>query len=373
MNNLGNLGVLINKNTRLVSLLLISGIILLIISGCGTFSVKQEADIAEDLVSGDHIFDGIKNFQIEDLEIIRRKTDKSANSDLVFIEVTASFDDVMNLTGKYQIEYSLYDSGWFIDNIVIEDENFMPSRGANFEDEDIYNQVLNVLSTVGYSNISDLVCLDVSTDLVNRLTTFDFGYTNTLDYLTEDVQASLIFDFDKYVGWYTDYRTFQLLDKYQDWSIDGTYAIEDGFTLVTIQLGPVGGGQITIHDARPTDHINIDFLNHLNSGHIANVETSKLYDLGEDSFSDILRDAMVNWNKPWHYVDAIEKYNYSIEIGGEFTSLNEFSYVTITNRPDYLLFIGEDKLATCYDDHVHFDTGARRILVEVHELEFIGK
>lgn len=371
MNKIENSGVFKDIAIRLIATFLILWIILLISSGCGTFPVKKEAAIAQDLVAGNHIFDGIKDIQIEDLEITRRKTDRSAKTDLVYVDVTASRADVMSLTGKYQIEYGLYDSGWFIDSIVVEEERILPLKGAAFEDEDIHDQVLLALSNVGYSNVSDLVCHDVFTDLPNSITTFHFSFTNDFTYVTMNIQGSLSFDFHEVVGWYTDYRTFQEQDIYQDWRIDGAYAITDGYAIFKHGHRRTTAGHIVIHDAHPADHIIIDFPDNFMQDYIANAGTSRLYHIGEDSFRDILRDALVAWSKPWHYVDAIEIYNYSIEIGGGFTSLSQFSYAIIVDRPDYILFIGKDELATCYEGQVHFDDGARRIVVEVHELEFV--
>lgn len=99
------------------------------------------------------------DYSLEDLEITRRKVDKDAATDDVYITLSAKSESC-SYTGSYHLSYSLYDvGGWYLEDIELEQDELEPL--SYVPADDAHNLVLEMLRILG-ANTSDV-------EIVNEL------------------------------------------------------------------------------------------------------------------------------------------------------------------------------------------------------------
>lgn len=91
-------------------------LVCLLLAGCG-MQVKEEKQISEDILQ-QSILPGGGGAQINNLEILRRQTNKDDKQDLVFVRVDGEFRD-LEFTCQYELTYEFYDEGgWLLQEIL---------------------------------------------------------------------------------------------------------------------------------------------------------------------------------------------------------------------------------------------------------------
>lgn len=108
-------------NKKLLIFLFI--ILLLGVAGCGK-STKDKKEILQDLQSECDIF-AQNNLDIISFEITNRKTNSEGKRDVVYCYIVAQNENMKYLC-DYTITYFLYDQGWFIEEILDDNEQFIP-------------------------------------------------------------------------------------------------------------------------------------------------------------------------------------------------------------------------------------------------------
>ena len=78
---------------------------------------KNESEIIADLEENKDFFPYC-DLTIEELNILRRKTDKKNGTDNIFVEIEAENKDIgLDCTLSYEIKYVLYNDGWELENL----------------------------------------------------------------------------------------------------------------------------------------------------------------------------------------------------------------------------------------------------------------
>lgn len=125
-----------------------------------SISIKNETEIKQDLSENPNFYtlfdyncyDSYGNYlssaySIDELSITRRKTDKDAGTDNIYVSVTADSPD-SKYAGEFHLLYSLYDvGGWYLENIELESGTL--EALSQVSEEDAFNIALDVLAPLG--------------------------------------------------------------------------------------------------------------------------------------------------------------------------------------------------------------------------------
>ena len=111
------MGIRVQKRVYVIALIAL--FIVLVLSGCSD-RAKSESEIIEDIEACDSF--KILNAEIENLEVVKRQTDKDNRSDLVYVTVEARNDN-MECTLSFILQYELYNEGWFLEGGIVRDSS----------------------------------------------------------------------------------------------------------------------------------------------------------------------------------------------------------------------------------------------------------
>ena len=129
-----------------IGIIAILFLFILSIMGCKS-KTADENKIKEDIINNgvdvadiDNQREGIKNNmsvdQIESLKITDRKTSTDSKSDVILAEITMKSSNFI-VTGNFKITYNLYDDGWKLIDVRLNEEHYNFSYDGNLTDDDI--------------------------------------------------------------------------------------------------------------------------------------------------------------------------------------------------------------------------------------------
>ena len=134
-------------------------IFVLSIMGCKS-KVADENKIKEDIVNNgvnvadvNNYSDGIKNNmsvdEVESFKITDRKTSTDSKSDVILADITLKSSD-FKITGKFKIIYNLFDDGWKLTDIHLNEEHYDFSYDGALTDDDIKDMLKKALTYKKY-------------------------------------------------------------------------------------------------------------------------------------------------------------------------------------------------------------------------------
>lgn len=170
-------------------------VLLLQLSGCSK-STKGRDEIIADLQASDQFT--TDTVEICDYIEIKRQTDRSAKTDIVFVNVDAKNDRVF-CNRSFKITYVLYNSGWLLEEVEpYEPENWTAKPLCGVSDEMIKKYIMQSKAENGYASLE---IVERSTDLENDGTdTVHFQATRTHLYADEKIEFIQT--------WYFNTRTY---------------------------------------------------------------------------------------------------------------------------------------------------------------------
>ena len=220
---------------KFFALFLTLTLVLSLCSACGNKSVKNEDDIQADIRANDETFIP-GDLVFESFNITNRLTNKKEGSDQVFVSFSAKNENFY-YTANAQLNYLLYDNGWYCDSYYSSDELITPLVECT---EEIAEAGLN---EYGWSKIELLDTSKVFDTEVEYLFSGERPYGN---YFGERANITVTCDFSvstlwsvgcvkEEIGSYSFTLSDQMLGK---WEADVSYFDETnthGTTIIEIQ------------------------------------------------------------------------------------------------------------------------------------------
>lgn len=212
-------------NKRIIVLLLTVAISLGLFTACDVPTAKNAAALREDFQSNEvfiETFGG--SYLLNELEILERKTNSKAGSDVVsvraFITDNMSEDPESEMVLSAVMEYGLYDDGWLLENVSFEEQAWRPLRAPYMDEETISQTVINRFGgemasfemTEPTGSVEECSYASEVTCMVKH------------KYMVETLVLELAWSFDEFNGkWVNSINT---VDCVEDWSaLRGWYEI----------------------------------------------------------------------------------------------------------------------------------------------------
>lgn len=164
----------------------------LFMTGCAK-SAKSEKEIIADLQESPSFFSVGGELTITGCEVTKRRTDADNYSDVIYLDIFASNDDI-DCTLSYIMYYELYNDGWILENVEQDYEGqwlIVPLHGMT--DEDIQTKLDYYVDTGLYDTIE---LIDRETDLS------EYGCTETVILCGEKEHLYGTETFDLTQTWY---------------------------------------------------------------------------------------------------------------------------------------------------------------------------
>lgn len=217
----------IMKKSQFVILLIVWG---LMICGCSTNNdgAKKE-QIKEDIETSEYLSQ--YGLEVYDINIEKRKTDRGNKIDSIFVSVNSKNEDIDYLC-KLELNYTLYNEGWLLDNILpYQEEEWCISPFKDVSNEDIENAIkrrytgpYNV-DIPSFKRIDEYHTIITKNGKIGNEVTYIYEFTKEHPYLTSISTEEIKFEF--FVGdtdWTANEKDDHLvIDYVQNWNINGTW------------------------------------------------------------------------------------------------------------------------------------------------------
>lgn len=215
---------------RILKVLLIAAMLIIVLAGCGSTSVKSEKMILEDFQINNYIFETYPNYSVDDVVIVKRQTDIDNKLDKVYVDVTIlSKNDVQNVEGHIDLilYYGLYDSGWILDNCESDLDGV--NKGALFTPLSGY-EIVNVEETLksfygaGIENVS---LISRNTDLESRTDVYIIQADDNHRFCKESIEVTIHCELNRQNGLWEIIHFNDVLSS--EWNIEGSYYLDDEY------------------------------------------------------------------------------------------------------------------------------------------------
>ncbi len=295
-------------------------------------------------------------YEFNDFEIEKRQTSFENKTDKVYVNATLySTNDVIKYFGSFVAYYTLYNEGWILDEITVENFGYAPLQSAEFTTE----QLADALDHLNYKNAANIDVTNREEDLENRCMHYYLTATCQYTYVTEHIDVMLTFLFPE-DGWSTsDAYISEAHVSESNWHIAGKFGYPT-HRRTDLILGIEGA----------IDTLRVKCIDRYSGS--SEVESDiHIYKTSNTSLKQVMGDFYkeVGWGDIAEYMNY---YNFPIIMLGECTDYNSFEYVAWWNGSgsfDFVLFIGRDKLGYLYQNDVEIDKFNRRVIVKTIELK----
>lgn len=293
-------------------------------------------------------------YQYSDLTIEKRQTSVENKIDTIYVSATlvnaaqSSADQEIQYSGNFILTYILYNEGWMLDEVIVEDFRYIPLQSAEFTAEEL----TNALEYCGYKNISNFAVTNREDDLENKVIEYHLTAECQYTYVTEHIDIKMCFYFSE-DGWNpNNVYIGETTVTESDWHIAGRFDVPDKSD--DLILGAVGS----------IETLSVEYIDQYN-GFGETESNINIYKVGDTSFKHVMGDFFEGVNP--YDAEYIAYYDFSIKLQGDFTNCNSFVYVVWWNgggnRFDGMLFIGKDKLGYFWGDDYEIDEYHRRVVV----------
>lgn len=207
---------LITKDTKIISFIILSIFLSFILSACSS-KKASEHDIKAEIVS-------FENFDELDLVITsysetKRKTDKKNKSDIIWVSIIAQ-NDIIEYRGDYKLQYTKYNNGWILDDIICEKCGYSVKEFV--DEERIKNDVLEIygyyIDQYGLYNVElgEPILLESNDSTGNGEPYCIFSVTCSAEneYALFNADFILSYALDLYDGWFYTENVYHEYDSY---------------------------------------------------------------------------------------------------------------------------------------------------------------
>ncbi len=372
---------MLNKNKWRVLCFAIACI--LFISGCsingGKASVVSDSVIKEDLFSS--LTRGIEEplsdsdygayvtklwsdyeYEYSDFSIEKRQTSTEDKTDVVYVSASlSSTNNVIKYTGRYVLSYSLYNDGWLLDKVSVDEFSYFPLQPADFSTEEIKELLEKSWEA---KEIRDIIITNQKDEPKERLSSYYVTATRENTYVTTKENVILQFSFTE-VGWdISDCCIIENEKPTYNWHISGEFP--DPFYGGSILINVSGSiNTISVSDKGPSFFINgVDYTR--TEGRIC----SHIYDVKNTSLKELMSNFLSTFGSRSD-LEYITYYNFGVVLQGDCTNYDEFKYAILLDDGSAadLLLIGKEKIAISYPPIFEIDKYNKRVVLITKELK----
>ncbi len=307
-------------------------------------NTKSGKAILKDVKESDSYFDDF-GLTVTSYEIEKRQTNEESRSDYVWFSVTAK-NDTFEYTASYELSYILNGLSWSLDYVVKTDYDGTPLVASDYSKNDL----ISVLSFLGYNNVSDLSINNHITNFETETDKYYLSFTDSGTFLTENIEMTLSFHFNIPNMWVGSYD-FYITSADRHLSYDGLYTSGIGNTLV-YYIGDTITDNMTV-----TEYGEYNWSSSSVLGEIHNVS-----DYTAKSFLQNLTRLSSSVEK------SLNTYNYNVKVGGDYNSLSPFKYVMWDKYEGFILFIGNDDIAHTWYSAMDVNDNQGVVYLMIYEL-----
>lgn len=248
------------KKTMLVCVCLA---ILLVFTGCGK-SVPNKKAISQDITGA--IFSSPRTAYLEDefgfplddldlsgysldsVEISKRRTDEENKMDTVYVDIIASDEEKeARFNCSCTLQYGLYNEGWFLEDIYVQDVFIEPLAASSFSEKEINFWITSTLADYGYTNLEDINVYDHTTDLELGVDRYSFTANDIYPYMNNELDMNLNFDFVRGRWRVSESVPFYPNNESVTWDICGEWVLEDDGYLCELSIFSFNGDEIKLY------------------------------------------------------------------------------------------------------------------------------
>lgn len=354
------------------TLLCLCALCLALLCACGTPAEKNENELMEDFRCSEtfQMHHG-GDWDITKFEILERRTSSKDGTDTLSLRAytvdSQKEDPESQQCLLANMEYKLYDNGWFLENIEITGAAWHPLRAPEMGEEAIAALITNRFG-------GEVVSLQIN---ASKGSLEEAQYSNEVTcmvqhkYMSEALELQVGWSYDEISGYWSG--TVNTLHKTEDWSaLEGwfyTQTVQRDTVLYSKRFGITNFQKVSY----PSDYTgstnilaNIDRVtyNQNADGIEQTATTCRLYEVPKDNFANFVIDTNFGL-KSSEVKSHIRQLGYTVSVQG--LQLTDFDYYSPVWAGTQLL-IGKDHIADGLKK-IKDDVSGRRLIYTFEEVE----
>lgn len=362
-------------------LLYLCALCLALLCACGTPAEKNENELMEDFRYSEafQMHHG-GNWDITQFEILERRTSSKDGTDTLSVRAY-TVDSLLEDPESQQcllanMEYKLYDNGWFLENIEITGAAWRPLRAPEMGEE-----ITTTLITDCFGG--EVASLQINSSEGSLEEAYYSSNVTCLvqhKYMSEALELQVGWSYDEISGYWAS--AVNTLHKTEDWSaLEGwyytapTYSSENGFTYYYVTGSKRFGITNFQKVSYPSDYTgstdilaNIDSVIYIQNadGIEQTVTTGRFYEVPKDNFANFVIDTNFGL-KSSEAKKYIQQKGYTVSAQG--LQLTDFDYYFMAPlTASTKLLIGKDHISDGLKK-VKDDVSGRKLIYAFEEVE----